>query len=178
VETDGLFSTSAYSSWLYDRIRIPRGAGEYSTLLTIMGALEFVWILGNDENRISDGRDVRLQYLADTGYTADIYVGGVSFLEVLIGLSERVAFLVDGEPIDWAWNLMKNLKLGGFHDPLSGRESRKIMTILENVIWRRYGPDGSGGFFPLTNPKSDQREVEIWDQMSAYIEENKVSFGL
>jgi hypothetical protein len=178
VATTSPFQDGDYFAWLCDRVAIPRDAGSYETTLTIMFSHEFVWIIGNDENRIADGRDIRLEYNMDNGFVHDIHTAPVNFLEVLIGLSERVAFLVDQEPVDWAWNLMKNLKLGGFHDPLSGKEIRKVMNILESVIWRRYGPDGSGGFFPLRDPKNDQRVVEIWDQMSAYIEENKVSFGL
>lgn len=177
MATEGLFSDKEYFAWLCDRVATPRDA-EYSGLLSIMNSVEFVWILGNDDNRISDGRDIRHEYLLDKGYQGDVHEKGVSFLEVLIGLSERVAFLVDQEPIDWAWQLIRNVKLGGFHDPLNGKEIRKIMQIIESVIWRRYGPDGSGGFFPLTNPKDDQRLVEVWYQMTAYIEENKVSFGL
>lgn len=173
------FSDQEYFAWLCDRVGVPPDAGEYSGLLSIMHGTEFVWVIGNDDNRISDGRDLRHEYLLEKGYKGgDVNEVAVSFLEVLIGLSERVAFLVDQEPIDWAWNLIKNLKLGGFHDPLTGKEVRKIMHTLEGVIWRRYGPDGSGGFFPLSHPKDDQRVVEIWYQMTAYIEENKVSFGL
>jgi hypothetical protein len=28
-----------------------------------------------------------------------------------------------------------------------------------------------GGFFPLTHPNDDQRKVEIWYQMNAYLDE-------
>lgn len=172
------FKDREYFDWLRDRIAIPVDAGEYDGCLNLMFATEYIWIVPNDENRVSDGRDLRHEFNLDMGYDEDVHGVAVCFLEVLIGLAERVAFLVDQEPIDWGWNLMKNLKLGGFHDPLSGKEIRKIMQIMENVIWRRYGPDGSGGFFPLTNPKDDQRLVEVWYQMTAYIEENRVSFGL
>jgi hypothetical protein len=32
--------------------------------------------------------------------------------------------------------------------------------------------NGTGGLFPLKMPKVNQRRVEIWYQMSAFIEEN------
>jgi len=39
------------------------------------------------------------------------------------------------------------------------------------LIWRDYHADGRGGFFPLTNPDTDQTKVEIWYQMNAYVTE-------
>lgn len=176
--TDNIFTSRDYFSWLCNRISIPEGR-EYTTILNIMFGTEFVWVVGNDENRIADGRNLRLEYHPDRREpNADINSEPVKFLEVLIALSERVAFLVDQPAPNWAWNLIRNIKLSGFDDPLDGREVRKVMDILENVIWRRYAADGGGGFFPLTRPKNDQRQAEIWDQMNAYIQENRASFGL
>lgn len=178
VETDSEFTDRAYFEWLCNHIEIPWVDKEYETLLSIMFSTEFVWVVGNDENRIADGRALRIDYLRDVGHGAFIGTDPVNFLEVLIGISQRISFLVDQSPEVWAWNLIRNLKLSGFSDPLSGKEIRKVMDILEKVIWRGYGPDGSGGFFPLTRPKGDQRAAEIWDQMNAYIQENRASFGL
>jgi hypothetical protein len=177
---DSPFSDQQYFAWLVDQVDLPTDA-QYDGLLNVMFGMEFVWIIGNDENRIADGRDLRLEYLDRLPHEeqdAGLYDIPVSFLEVLVGLSRRVAFLVDQDARVWAWRLIRNLKLGGFHDPLTGREVRKVMRCLEGVIWRRIGPDGSGGFFPLTDPKDDQRTVEIWYQMTAYINENRESFGL
>lgn len=178
VETDNQFEEKGYFDWLCRRIEIPWVDKDYETLLSIMFSTEFVWVVGNDENRIADGRNLRIEYIREIRASAFVGEAPVNFLEVLIGISQRIAFLVDQSPEVWAWNLIRNLKLGGFSDPLSGQEIRKVMDILEKVIWRGYNPDGSGGFFPLTRPKDDQRKVEIWDQMNAYIQENRASFGL
>lgn len=172
------FSGQEYFQYLCGRVRVPADAGTYNGLFNSLFITEFTWIVGNDENRIADGRDIRHEWLLDKGYRHDTMSWPVSFLEVLIGLSHRIAFLVDGEPIDWAWQLLINLRLGGFHDPLSGKELLKILTILEKVIWRGYSADGHGGFFPLTRPQHDQRQVEIWEQMTTYINENRATYGL
>jgi hypothetical protein len=37
---------------------------------------------------------------------------------------------------------------------------------------RLYTTSGYGGLFPLEEPKEDQRKVEIWYQMMAYLGEN------
>lgn len=152
-------------------------------MLSLMYTTDFVWLVGNDENRISDGRALRLTYLSRPGHEdsaskEDISLEPVKFLEVLIALSERVAFLTNQDARDWAWNLVELLKLDRFRDPLSANDVEKIKDILETVIWRAYGPDGSGGFFPLANPEKDQTKVEVWYQMTAYIKENRESFDL
>lgn len=180
MATDQLFPyrDREYFEWLCGQVATPAGAGSYEDVMLLMFDMSFIWLVPNDENRVADGLEVRLLFNADKGYKEDIRGVPVCFLEVLIGLSRRFAFLVDRHPADCAWDLMKNLKLGGFHDPLRPKEVRKVTDILETATWRRYGRDGSGGFFPLTRPKNDQREVEIWYQMTAYIEENRESFGL
>ena len=178
METDRVFSDKKYFDWLCRHIEIPWVDKEFETLLSIMFSTEFVWVIGNDENRIADGRALRFEYIREMGLSGSFNGEPVNFLEVLIGLSQRISFLVDQEPEVWAWNLVRNLRLGGFSDPLSGQEIRKVMDTLEKVIWRGYRPDGSGGFFPLTRPRDDQRKVEIWEQMNAYIQENRASFGL
>ena len=40
------------------------------------------------------------------------------------------------------------------------------------MLAREYSDNGHGGLFPLKNPKKDQRKVEIWYQMTEYINEN------
>jgi hypothetical protein len=94
-----------------------------------------------------------------------------SVLEVMIGLSRRLAFYAGGEPEGWAWQLLCNLDLRTFRDPLSRRKASVVAELLHSLIWRTYAPDGTGGFFPLAWPKEDQTKVELWYQMSAYVEE-------
>ena len=94
-------------------------------------------------------------------------------LEVLIALSRRVAFTAGGEPDDWAWRLLKNLRLTKSSDPLSEARLRNVDDILDAVIWRTYEPNGQGGFFPLKNPQENQRKIEIWYQMNKYVIEKE-----
>ena len=171
VVDSNLFQRAKYFKWLCNRVHIPVDRGTYDAVFHVMFATEYVWVIGNDDNRISDGRLLRQVYL--NGSQENIYDEPVKFLEVLLGLSERVAFLVNEEPGDWAWKLMTNLGLDAFPDPFEPTDSltSRVAEILERVVWRTYNPDGNGGFFPLTNPEEDQRRVEIWYQMTAYIEQ-------
>lgn len=162
-----------YFAWLCSRIDVSENH-DYSILLDAMYAKEFVWVVGNDDNRIQDARDLRIQYGGDTNgwkgkvdKAQKVYGAAVSVLEVLIGVADRLGFLIDVEPSVCAWILIENLGLDRCH-----KDRRKIDEILDRLIWRNYSPNGSGGFFPLRNPSRDQRSVEIWYQMTEWIEEN------
>lgn len=142
-----------------------------------MHSKEFVWDTraGNDDNRIEDGRGLRIEFFHENGVEGtkmDLSLGeDASVLEVLIGVSRRLAWFAGDGPEGWAWQLLRNLKLHLMYDPLSNRKARKADEILERLIWRNYSPDGEGGFFPLAWPSRDQRGVEIWYQMNEYIGE-------
>ena len=43
---------------------------------------------------------------------------------------------------------------------------------LDGFINRQYEANGEGGLFPLKGVCEDQREVEIWYQMNAYLYEH------
>lgn len=87
-------------------------------------------------------------------------------LEMFIGLAERGAYQTGDEMADWFYTFMVNL---GLDQTLS---STKIHRTLQRVNERTYSSSGQGGLFPLMNPVEDQREVDLWYQMSAYIIEN------
>ena len=153
----------AYYQELISRIRIPNDK-TYFDLFERRHNVEFVWTVPNDDNRVADAL-----YLRELYTHRRLSLQGATFLEVLVALSERVAFTDGASPDLWAWRLIKNLKLNKMSDPLSPRELERVDRILETVIWRTYRPDGQGGFFPLKNPEQDQTKVEIWYQMNAYL---------
>lgn len=176
--------TDRYFEWLCARIWTPEGKS-YWTLFELMHMKEFVWVIGNDDNRQQDGRDLKLLFTKEMdGKGRKIkearksYNDAVSVLEVLIGLSERVGFLIDVDPPICAWMLIKNLKLDKYHDQEFDNNYRgynrveRVNDILDRLIWRNYQHNGTGGFFPLKHPSKNQRSVEIWYQMTEWIEEN------
>lgn len=161
--------TDDYYGWLVEQIFIPNDNG-YDTLFEKMYALEFMWTVPNDDNRVQDGLDLRTEFL--NGSRGRLDLQGVSFLEVLVALSRRVAFTAGGDASLWAWRLIKNIRLNKMSDPLTTERSRRVDEILDAVIWRTYDADGIGGFFPLKHPEKDQTKVEIWYQLNAYVIEN------
>jgi hypothetical protein len=155
-----------YYEWLKSQVDIPNGKS-YDDLFEKMHNLEFVWTVPNDDNRVQDGLDLRPEYA--NGKVSDLVLEGVTFLEVLVALSRRLEFTAGGEARQWAWRLLKNLRLHKSSDPLTEARDSRVRDILDAVIWRTYERDGRGGFFPLHNPAEDQTKVEIWYQMNAYV---------
>lgn len=157
----------------------------YQSLVMALHNKPFVWTVANDDNRVEDGKELRYNFLTDEELRLEFATFGpnleqcisefreqqCSVLEVLIGLSRRAAFMAAGEPGWWAWRLIVNLNLHRMKDPLTIRKVEVINDVLETLIWRTYRSDGLGGFFPLGFPEANQTKVEIWDQMSAYINE-------
>lgn len=168
----------AYIQWLYSQVgsvRIKHSSHTYWNLLKILFTKEFVWFVPNDDNRMEDGRNLRHEFVEDLRLAhvdRDWMELGCSFLEMLIGLSRRLAFEAGGEPRDWFWHLLQELKLDIYTDNIAIPEE-DVNEILDRVIWRTYKRNGEGGLFPLKHPREDQRDVELWYQMSEFLLENE-----
>lgn len=164
-----------YLRWLEPQLRDDQGESDktYGDLMRLMFEKEFVWIVANDDNRIQDGLELRAEFCYANHIRSDALadLGPCSFLEVLIGLSRRLAFLAGSRAPGWSWQLLNNLELHRMADPLERRKVRKVEAIMDDVIWRRYRPDGGGGFFPLIDSDDDQTRIEMWYQMAAYVGE-------
>lgn len=167
-----------YFTWLCNQVGNPftNPNRTYLTLFRQLFTKEFVWIIPNDDNRIADGKDLRYDFAGEMGLTKidETWMAlGCSMFELLVGLSRRLAFQCDGEPSGWFWQLIENIGLGAYTDERFGYryKTSDVDSILENIIWRNYDRNGNGGIFPLKNPKSDQRKIEIWHQMFNYINE-------
>jgi hypothetical protein len=159
-----------YYGWLIGQVHIPNRKS-YNDVFELMHNMEFVWTVPNDDNRVQDGLDLRQEF--SNRHHQELLLQGVTMLEILISLSRRLAFTASGDATVWAWKLLKNLKLTKKVDPLTSIGRKRVIEILEAVVWRTYQPDGQGGFFPLKAPKEDQTHVEIWYQMNAYVIEMK-----
>lgn len=167
-----------YFRWLYSQVgsvRLRNPARTHWALLKQLYTKEFVWVIANDDNRLEDGRDLRLEFLQEANIQnadSEWLSLGCSMLEMLIGLARRLNFETDASVGEWFWKMMYNLNLSDYTDEagLAGDYSEQdIDNILDELIWRTYDPDGRGGLFPLEDAEEDQRDVEIWYQQSAYV---------
>lgn len=167
-----------YLTWLYRQIadvEETRPSRTFWKLCSVLQKKEFTWTVPNDDNRVEDGRSLRYEFVEDLGLD-DVDPAwlqfGCSMLEMLVGLSRRLSFQAEGEPHDWFWHLLGNIGLKSFNDrvrfPLD-----HVEEVLDVLIHRRYNRNGTGGgLFPLRRPTRDQRSVEIWYQLSAYLQEH------
>lgn len=160
-----------YLDWLYNQVLVKaqRGAS-YWKLLRQLHQIEFRWFVPNDGNRAEDGLDLRKEWRdqVDISVDRDWMELGCSFLEILVVLARRMEFDGGETPQHWFWHLLENLEFNNCHDG-SGYSRRYVLHRVKIVMDREYEPNGAGGLFPLREPSKDQREVELWYQMSEYL---------
>lgn len=174
-----------YFKWLCSLVRINAWRGyNYYILAKRLHQKSFYGLVGNDDDRGSDGKHLRFLF-ANTceahgklKETLDILEGPASCLEMLAALAMRIANWLDGNDSAtgyWFHTMIDNLGLDGYNDYRWIRHARpadEVERILDIWLERRYGRDGKGGLFPLANPAGDQRNKEIWNQMNQYLAEN------
>jgi hypothetical protein len=166
-----------YFKWLYSQVADPEVVNPYAThwrLLKLLYTREFVWFVPNDDNRIADGTDLRIEFI-DSTQLQDVDPSWIrlpcSVLELMIALSRKLSFNSGWAYPGCFWGLLDNIQLKQYNDRRNYSEDT-IQDILDTLIFRTYKYDGRGGLFPLRDGREDQRRVELWYQMCAYILEN------
>jgi hypothetical protein len=169
-----------YLEWLYGEVanvRTRSRSRTYWRLLRQMYKTEFIWWVPNDDNRCEDGKDLRYEFLDACGVQTvdnEWLSMGCSMLEMLVALARAAAFETEGMSHEWFWQFIENLGLEAFTDArYNARAEQHVQNVLDAIIWRLYSHDGAGGLFPLRNPPHDQREVELWYQLNAYLVEHE-----
>lgn len=168
-----------YLEWLYNQVGfayITRKNTSHYSLMSQLYKKPFEWYVHNDDNRMMDGIDLRYEFLDAEGEIADdLWLAlGCSMLEMLVALARNAAFEDERTPNAWFWEMMDNLHLRIFVDAKYNDEAHmEINEALDRINTRDYDADGSGGLFPLRNPERDQRDVELWYQLGAYILEGR-----
>lgn len=160
-----------YLDWLYAMVGLQEENVRHNKLLNQLFSREFVIMIPNDDNRCKDGLALRQDFIKSPGRLVRIdrqWLGmGCSVLELMIGVARHLSFEAEGEVGEWFWHLIENLGLTRYND--HRWHAGRIDQIVERLVWRQYSHNGNGGLFPLKNPHEDQRQVEIWFQMEAYI---------
>ena len=180
---------TSYFQWLCDTVRSDQNDKSYYNLLGMMYETPFEVKIDNDINRAVDGNEFKSAYILDIYGTeapkdADLYFRpeqNCSILEMIMGISKRMAFeLAEDESEDfdfyrYFWEIIENLGLKRYDDDQFGdnfiRCKIEIREILNKLNERKYKKSGEGGMFPLYRPQKNQKKVEIWYQMQAYINE-------
>lgn len=167
-----------YFEWLYNyvaKVRIHTRIS-YRQLFMLLHSIEFTYTIRNDENRVSDGIDLRYRYAMDIGDESimDVLDGPCSVLEMLVGLAIRCEETIMDDPrygdrtSQWFWTMMSNLGLNHMTDDIFDEEyvTNRVYDFME----RRYEPNGLGGLFYIKDCEDDLRNVEIWIQLCWYLD--------
>jgi len=122
---------------------------------------------------MEDGTELRDEFLSELSVhevDPEWYGIGCSIMEMLVALARKASFESDLEASKWFWILIENAGLREFNDATySPDNAAEVDEILDRIIYRTYEPNGTGGLFPLARSEEDQRKVELWYQLAAYI---------
>lgn len=178
---------TSYFQWLCALIHADSFEKSYYILCGELFKYPFWVKVQRDINRSNDGLELRKEYWEDitieeTPQGKQVKTeSDCSMFELFIGIAKRMNDELMTEDSgdkthEYFWEMMKNLELDKFDDEKFGEETGactvQVRDILGNFNERRYKRDGSGGIFPLRHPEKSQKNVEIWYQMQAYINEN------
>ncbi len=150
----------------------------YGRLLDALNTTPFRFSIPMDENRMTDGIDLRYRFCYERGLPNDILEGvtdprSCSVLEMMIALSlkcdEHIMYDSDfgGRTDRWFFEMIVNLGLEPFtndrFDPWFFNQT------MNRFLSRKYAANGFGGLFVIPNLMIDLRNVEIWYQMQWYL---------
>lgn len=170
-----------YFRWLYGRVCVVRdweSDRSYQMVCDEMQRIPFKVLVAGDENRRSNAADLRDQFLdfirdRSLDRVAEREAHEVSIFELLVCLSDEARIMTGNSREEWFMIFLQNLGLDRFSDDqddlIAKTQVRRILSKFNN---RRYRANGVGGLFPLDNPMTDQRRIQLWYQLGAYVRQN------
>lgn len=171
----------SYFKWLCDIVNDDgKIIYDHMTVLRKLFDTDFSYILEMDGNREADGIDLRYQFGKELGYedykiANYLDVNPCSILEVMVALSIRCEnqFAYDPEYGDrtafWFWGMVESL---GLFDEKDGYANTSfINATLDRFLQRKFKKNGEGSLFTIRDPSKDMRNIDIWYQMCAYLNE-------
>lgn len=169
-----------YFEYLYDLIDAKRFSKRvsYRKLLMHLHDIEFTWSVPFDDNRADDGIQLRRRFalMRDDMSVIDYILGPCSVLEMMVALAVRCETIMDDTRYgdrtgQWFWGMIHNLGLSPMIDSKFDRDF--IDDIIARFLNREYESDGTGGLFTVRHCEHDLRTVEIWRQLSWYLDSIK-----
>lgn len=167
-----------YFNWLYSKVAsvdVPTPSLTHYTLLRDLHSTEFIYQIQGDDNRASDGLDVRREFYNEArleGVDISWMNISCSVLEMMIAFARTADFETNMGVRTWFWIFIENLGLRDCNDACR-HISERVNAVMDQFIWRTYRYNGHGGMFPLRYPEHDQRETEIWYQFCQYLVEQE-----
>lgn len=166
-----------YFEWMYELMCGDRFAKSitYRRLFMFLNNTEFTYFVPHDENRAADGTALRYRYCLLNDWTNLEYClsGPCSVLEMMIALAIRCEERIMSDPEkgdrtrQWFWNMMRSLGLNSMTD--YNFDEGLVNDAVTKFLNREYDRNGKGGLFTIKGWDRDARDVEIWHQLMAYL---------
>ena len=172
---------SAYHFWFCDLINTNQSTRSYTLLTKKLEDTYFSWTVPNDDNRAYEGTNLRERFCDENNirYVCEYFNDECSMLELIVALAYRCESIMADQygnmPMTkWFWDMMGNIGLSKFTDEVwtAIDGDLNVDRILREVNDWTYRRNGQGSLFPLNHAKQDQRKVELWYQLNAYLLEN------
>jgi hypothetical protein len=168
---------NAYFAWMCDLVADEEHA-DYRKLLMYLHTVPFRYSVAHDDNRASDGVDLRYRFvevLDHDYYVSYLNESPCSVLEMMVALAVRCEEQIMDNPDSgnrtsyWFWGMIDNLGL--FTETDNRFDKSYASGIVNRFLNRTYDADGTGGLFTVKHCSWDLRNVEIWYQMCWYLDE-------
>lgn len=170
---------NAYFDWIYDLVCGGRFSEDisYRKVLMELHSTNFIFKIRKDRGRASDGVHLRYRFPYEELGIDDIerYITGpCSVLEMMLALAIRCEETIMVNPAygdrtgEWFWGMMNSLGLGSMTDDIY--DKAEVKSIIKRFLKRDYEPNGKGGLFTIHGCEDDLRRVEIWFQMTWYLD--------
>ena len=166
-----------YYDWICEHI--PSWRHSHGRLIWQMFETPFEFDMADDSNRAADGYSLRNRYCWEGGLNADkrsvlqaqrpCSVLEVAIAMALRGDEEYTTDYTEENPVDkWFGAMIRSLGVDRYddinYDPIA------VDIALRAMMKHDYLPDGRGGLFHVPGICDDMREIDLWEQMMAWIE--------
>lgn len=172
-----------YYDWLYKLVCgdwEPRNLS-FHRMLQFLFVREYAPSCEMDDARAADGVNLRYRFATenDIPYVQiDAAFGDrpCTMLEMMVALSIRIEehIMEDASAGNrvgqWFWGMVVSLGLAAMDD--ARFDEHRAEYIIDRFERRDYQYNGAGGLFTLNNPREDMRQIDIWYQLMAYLQEN------
>jgi len=176
--------SEVYLDWLMNQIRDEDSwkLKTHQKLIRQLHNTTFLVCDPNDQAREDDGYDLRWRYKWDAGLMDNgnyVFVNNIpdekcSILEMMIALAMRAdENFTRGSNLTAPfifWSMVKSLGLLGETDNIY--DEINVMYRLDTFNNRMYEPNGHGGLFILRTSDENMRNIDIWNQLCRWINEN------
>lgn len=171
-----------YFEWMCNKVCNSSEKIKYRKLLTLMNDTDYYYILVMDGNRYGDGINLRYRFAIEMNYDDAMVADALDFkpcsiLEMMIALAWRIEehIMVNDDIGDrtgeWFWEMMDSLHISNMTNNQFDIHKGDIKRRLTAMMEKDYLANGEGGLFTVSNPNVDMRNLEVWYQAMAYLNE-------